>query len=80
VLDAGRRRAMRNEKRTILAGQRQVSISLDNVATSFSVGIQTGCIGELMDTFEGSRNEMARIPCKSVASLDNCRAPQFQGW
>jgi hypothetical protein len=71
---------MRIEKRTILARQRQVSISAGKLATSFSVGIQTGCIGDLSDTFEGSRNEMARIPCKSVASLDNCRASQFQGW
>jgi hypothetical protein len=71
---------MRIEKRTILAGRRQVSISPGKLVASFPVGIQTGCIGELWDTFEGSRNEMARIPCKSVASLDNCRASQFQGW
>jgi hypothetical protein len=71
---------MRTQKLSILAGQRQVSISPGKLAASFSAGIQNGCIGELSDTFEGSRNEMARIPCKSGASLDNYRASQFQGW
>jgi hypothetical protein len=66
--------------RRILTGPRHDSIRQSTRSQGFLPGMHAESVGCFIDVFDGSRNEMARIPCKSVASLDNCRASQFHGW